>query len=111
MTDKYVCVAIYQTHTHTDKAFSRLQVEVSNMDVLSFVCRDYWRDKMGSRNAADWLLYLGMPNDSLFKYEKTLMNNHVPVFIQGVLNEINLAQDSFHQTTVIKHTIHHNSAS
>ena len=25
MTDGHVCVAIYQTHTHADEAFSRLQ--------------------------------------------------------------------------------------
>ena len=111
MTDRHLCMAIYQTHTHADGAFSRQQAEGLDMDLLSFVCRDYWRDMMGSRNAGEWFLYPGMPNDSLFKYEKTLMNNQAPVFIQGVLNEINPAQESLNQTTAINHAIHHNSAS
>jgi len=111
MNDKQVCMAIYQTHKHADKALSQLQAEGSDKDLLSFVCGDYWRDMMGSRNAGEWFLYPSMPNDSLFKYEKTLMNNQMPVFTQGVLNEINPAQDSLNQTTAINHTIHHNSAS
>jgi hypothetical protein len=59
MADKHICVAIYATHDQADEAFSRLQAEGSDMDLLSFVGRDYWPAMMGSRNAGERFLYRG----------------------------------------------------
>jgi hypothetical protein len=59
MADKHICVAIYANHDQADEAFSRLQVEGSNMDLLSFVGRDYWKDMVGSRNAGERFQYRG----------------------------------------------------
>ena len=59
MADKHMCVAIYANHDQADEAFSRLQAEGSNMDILSFVGRDYWKDMVGSRNAGERFLYRG----------------------------------------------------
>jgi hypothetical protein len=51
MSDKHLCVAIYLTHDQADEAFSRLQANDLNMDLLSFVGRDYWNGMLGSRNS------------------------------------------------------------
>ena len=59
MADRHLCVAIYANHDQADEAFSRLQAEGSNMDLLSFVGRDYWKDMVGSRNAGERFLYHG----------------------------------------------------
>lgn len=59
MSDRHICVAIYMTHDQADEAFSRLQAEGFDMDLLSFVGRDYWRDMVGSRNAGSRFLYRG----------------------------------------------------
>ena len=59
MADKHLCVAIYMTQDQADEAFSRLRVEGSDMDLLSFVGRDTWKNMMGSRNAGERFLYRG----------------------------------------------------
>ena len=59
MADKHICVAIYMTQDQAEEAFSRLRVEGSDMDLLSFVGRDYWKDMVGSRNAGKRFLYRG----------------------------------------------------
>ena len=59
MADKHLCVAIYMTHDQADEAFSRLQAEGSDMGLLSFVGRDYWKDMVGSRNAGERFMYRG----------------------------------------------------
>jgi hypothetical protein len=59
MADKHLCVAIYITHDQADEAFSRLQAEGADLDLLSFVGRDYWKDMVGSRNAGERFLYRG----------------------------------------------------
>jgi hypothetical protein len=59
MADKHMCVAIYGTHDQADEAFSRLQAEGSDMALLSFVGRDYWKDMIGSRNSGERFLYRG----------------------------------------------------
>lgn len=59
MADKHICVAIYANHDQADEAFSRLQAEGSDMSVLSFVGRDYWKDMIGSRNAGERFMYRG----------------------------------------------------
>ena len=59
MADKHLCVAIYMTHGQADEAFSRLQADGGDMDLLSFVGRDYWKDMVGSRNAGERFLYRG----------------------------------------------------
>lgn len=60
MADKHICVAIYATHDQADEAFSRLQAEGSDMSVLSFVGRDYWKNMVGSRNAGERFVYRGI---------------------------------------------------
>ena len=47
MADKHLCVAIYMTHDQADEAFSRLQAEGGDMDLLSFVGRDTWKNYDG----------------------------------------------------------------
>ena len=59
MADKHLCVAIYMTQDQADEAFSRLRVEGSDMDLLSFVGRDTWKAMVGSRNAGERFLYRG----------------------------------------------------
>jgi hypothetical protein len=59
MADQHLCVAIYATHDQADEAFSRLQAEGCDLDLLSFVGRDYWKDMVGSRNAGERFLYRG----------------------------------------------------
>ena len=59
MADKHICVAIYKTHDQADEAFSRLHAEGSDMDLLSFVGRDTWKDMVGSRNAGARFSYHG----------------------------------------------------
>ncbi len=59
MADKHMIVAIYVNHNQADEAFSRLQVEGSSMDQLSFVGRDYWKDMVGSRYTGGRFLYRG----------------------------------------------------
>lgn len=170
MADQHLCVAIYTTHEQADEAFLRLRVDGSDMNMVSFVGRDYWKDMMGSRNAGERFLYrgnlgpfwvrlwsflqgwgtfcffedgpllvagplvrtiiatqeegngefhtrcfeaalsgIGIPLESLVQYEKSLMNNHILVFVQGTLDEINHAQAILHETKDINNTIHHNS--
>ena len=60
MADKHLCVAIYITQAQADEAFSRLRVEGADMDLLSFVGRDTWKDMVGSRNAGERFLYHGI---------------------------------------------------
>jgi hypothetical protein len=59
MADKHICVAIYANHNQADEAFSRLQTEGTDMDLLSFVGRDYWKDMVGSRNSGEHFTYQG----------------------------------------------------
>lgn len=59
MADKHICVAIYMTPDQADEAFSRLQVAGCDMDLLSFVGRDYWKDMIGSRNTGGRFQYRG----------------------------------------------------
>lgn len=59
MADKHLCVAIYTTHEQADEAFARLQAAGSDMDLLSFVGRDNWKDMVGSRNSGERFLYRG----------------------------------------------------
>ncbi|HBF34763.1 TPA: permease, partial [Candidatus Sumerlaeota bacterium] len=63
---------------------------------------------MSSFEAA--LSEIGIPQESLVAYEKSLMNNQILVFIQGTLDEIQHAQEILNETKAINHTIHHNSA-
>lgn len=59
MADKHTCISIYKTYDQADEAFSRLQAERFDMDLLSFMGRDYWKSMVGSRNAGGRFLYRG----------------------------------------------------
>ena len=59
MTDKHLCVAIYQTHTHADEAFSRLQFAGFGMENLSFAGRDTWANAVGSYATGNQSKYCG----------------------------------------------------
>ena len=59
MADTHMCVAIYMTHDQADEAFSRLQAERTDMGLISFVGRDYWKDMIGSRNTGNRFLFRG----------------------------------------------------
>jgi hypothetical protein len=49
----------------------------------------------------------GIPMDSVLKYEASLMNNQILVFIEGSLADIRVAQGILNETNAINHTVYH----
>ncbi len=59
MANKNICVAIYQTNTHADEAFSRLQFAGFGMKHLSLAGRDTWANAVGSYVTGNQSRYCG----------------------------------------------------
>ena len=109
MAERHICFAIYTSHAQADEAFSRLEVEGFNMDLLSVVSRDYWIHMTGSfqsngsfahrgKAGAFWdRLWAKLPGWGVFYYFET-----GPMLVAGLLANTltaNLGQDGKRKST------------
>ena len=116
MSNQSSVVAIYGTHAQAEEAVKELQRFGFDMRNMSIVGKDYHRDEhvVAYYNGGDRMKYwggpglysIGIPQDSVVKYESALRSDRFLVLAYGMAGEMADAGDIIETTHPIEVAVH-----